>query len=157
MPHPNPNMAQNRTLPEDEPSYSGKTHDVTNPFTQTTPQPNSSMINAGRAAQYSADNSISVYQNQQPYGSYQPYEGARAGRSSEKKQQQDTSYTYTLQQPFAGQTQEAVAPTAAFGHMPVTNQQYHETSSDQSDYGEDEESESSSGGDGEDYGEEDES
>lgn len=38
----------------------------------------------------------------------------------------------------------------------TTNMQYHETSSDQSDYGEEEESESSSGADGEDYGEEEE-
>ena len=40
--------------------------------------------------------------------------------------------------------------------LPASNH-YHETSSDQSDYGEEEESESSSGADGEGYGEEDES
>lgn len=71
---------------------------------------------------------------------------------SSGKKGQDTSYTYTLQQPFHGQTQYA-PPTAAFG--PIN--QYHETSSDYSDGEDDEEEETESSAIEDDYGEDDDS
>ena len=127
----------------DDNTYSGK-QSVTNPFSQTTKQYTASNYRHDRTSGHFLDQSQS---NQQTDGMN------RYGQSSasQANQLQDTSYTYTLQQPM----QQSAPPTAAFG---VVNQ-YQDTSSEYSDYGEEEEGETESSGidEGEDYGEEDDS
>lgn len=124
---------------------------MTNPFTQTTPQVGypGSTIRPTPNGQY-GDQTASSYEQQHYMASGGNQVGYPNTQSSSKKQ--DTSYTYTLQQPFHGQ--QHAPQTAAFGQM---HQQYHETSSDEytDEEGEEDEDETESSAIEEDYGEDD--